>query len=75
MTQEKFYNKISGQTDNGTPQSANIIIRNLSFKTTEDKMRSIFETCGNIKRCRIIMNEDGQSRGFGFIDFESVESA
>ena len=54
----------------GNPESANVIIRNLSFKTTEDDLYEIFQHCGKIKRARVIMNEEGQSRGFGFVDFE-----
>ena len=35
----------------------------------------MFGQCGNIKRVKIVLNEDGQSKGFGFVDFESQESA
>lgn len=69
---EKFYQKVN---NDGSPESANIIIRNLSFKTSEDDLYEMFDHCGKIKRARIILNEEGQSRGFGFVDFEEVESA
>lgn len=65
FTQDKFYNQV--QPDQG--QSANLIIRNLSFHTTEDKLREIFGQCGPIKRCRVIQDAEGNSRGFGFVDF------
>jgi nucleolin len=35
----------------------------------------MFEPCGNIKRVRIIMNDEGRSKGFGFVDFYDVDSA
>lgn len=41
----------------------------------ENKLQEIFDHCGNIRKCRIIQDEEGRSRGFGFVDFENVESA
>ena len=35
----------------------------------------MFETCGSIKRVRIIKNDEGNSKGFGFVDFYEVDSA
>lgn len=35
----------------------------------------MFDPCGSIKRVRIITNEDGRSKGFGFVDFYDVDSA
>ncbi len=60
---------------NNVPQSANIIVRNLPFSMDEQKMQSIFNVCGPIRRCRVIMDQEGNSRGFGFVDFENVEAA
>lgn len=47
----------------------------MSFKTTEDDLSNMFAPFGKIKRVRIIKNEEGNSKGFGFVDFEDVESA
>lgn len=38
-------------------------------------MQSLFDGCGEIVRTRIIKGEDGNSRGFGFVDFSQVEFA
>lgn len=38
-------------------------------------MQEIFGPCGNIKRCRVIVDAEGNSRGFGFVDFENVDGA
>lgn len=38
FTQEKFYTQVNQSNDKGNPESANIIVRNLSFKTNEDKL-------------------------------------
>lgn len=32
----------------------------------------MFEGCGKIRSVRIIKNDEGQSRGFGFVDFMDV---
>ncbi|XP_052266431.1 nucleolin-like isoform X1 [Dreissena polymorpha] len=49
-----------------------LFVRNLSFQVTEDELKEIFE---GSKACRIPPNEYGQSKGFGFVEFESVEDA
>lgn len=51
------------------PESKNVIVRNLPFNVDEDKLYSVFEGCGKIINVRIIKNEEGNSRGFGFVDF------
>lgn len=56
-------------------ESTNIIVRNLPFQADEEILRATFSDCGDIKAVRIMKNEDGSSRGFGFVDFYSVESA
>ena len=47
----------------------NIFVGNLSFGVTEDSLRSLFETYGNVDRVNIITDRDsGQSRGFAFVE-------
>lgn len=42
---------------------------NLSFGTTEDSVRSIFETYGAVQRVNIVTDRDtGQARGFAFVE-------
>lgn len=64
----------SSQNANGV-ESTNIIVRNLSFNVDEERLRSCFSGCGNIKGVRIMKNEENRSKGFGFVDFFNVESA
>ncbi|XP_053392199.1 nucleolin-like isoform X2 [Mercenaria mercenaria] len=49
-----------------------LFVRNLSFQVSEDELKEIFEGC---EACRIPPNEYGQSKGFGFVEFKSVEEA
>ncbi|MGO9094032.1 MAG: RNA recognition motif domain-containing protein [Bryobacteraceae bacterium] len=47
----------------------NIFVGNLSFGTTEDALRSLFEAYGVVERVNIVTDRDtGQPRGFGFVE-------
>ncbi|KRX00657.1 hypothetical protein PPERSA_00884 [Pseudocohnilembus persalinus] len=51
-------------------------IGNLSYKCTDKDLRSFFASCGNILGARIATSrDDGRSRGFGHVDFDSQETA
>ncbi|MCX6620586.1 MAG: RNA-binding protein [Acidobacteria bacterium] len=47
----------------------NIFVGNLSFGTTEDSVRSMFESYGTVDRVNIVTDRDtGQARGFAFVE-------
>ena len=47
----------------------NIFVGNLSFGTTEDTIRSIFEPYGAVDRVNVVTDRDtGQARGFAFVE-------
>jgi cold-inducible RNA-binding protein len=47
----------------------NIFVGNLSFGTTEDTLRSMFDTYGTVDRVNIVTDRDtGQARGFAFVE-------
>ena len=47
----------------------NIFVGNLSFKTTEQDVRTLFETHGSVDRVNIVTDRDtGQPRGFAFVE-------
>lgn len=69
----KFFSKFGKETT--TPESCNVIVRNLPFSFVEDQLYSNFESCGSIRRARVIVDGEGNSRGFGFVDFYDIESA
>ncbi len=47
----------------------NLFIGNMSFKTTETELRSLFEPFGQISRVNVVTDRDtGQARGFGFVE-------
>ena len=46
-----------------------ILERNLDRKTTEEALTALFETCGTVQSCNIVVDkETGESKGFGFVE-------
>jgi cold-inducible RNA-binding protein len=53
-----------------------IYVGNLSFNTTKDGLTEKFSEFGELVDVKVIENyETGQSKGFGFITFESEDGA
>jgi RNA recognition motif-containing protein len=48
-----------------------IHISNIHWKATEDDLRRLFSTYGNVETVRIPTKADGGSKGFGFVVFSS----
>jgi RNA recognition motif-containing protein len=54
----------------------NIYIANLSFGTTEQTVRSLFEAYGTVDRVSIVTDrETGQPKGFGFVEMPNDAEA
>jgi RNA recognition motif-containing protein len=50
-------------------QMKNIFVGNLSFSSTEQDIRRLFEAYGQVDRVNIVTDRDsGQPRGFGFVE-------
>jgi RNA recognition motif-containing protein len=48
-----------------------IYVGNLSFQTTEDQLKDLFEQSGAVETVRIITDRDtGRSKGFGFVEMQ-----
>ena len=44
-------------------------VSNLSFHTTDDNLKELFEKFGNVSSAKVISDrESGRSRGFGFVE-------
>lgn len=54
----------------------NIYVGNLSFSSTEDSIRSMFESHGEVTEVKIVTDRDtGRSRGFAFVEMSNDEEA
>ncbi|MBI4478854.1 MAG: RNA-binding protein [Acidobacteria bacterium] len=53
-----------------------LFVGNMSFQTTEDQLRSLFEPLGQITRVQIITDRDtGRARGFAFVEMPNDDEA
>jgi RNA recognition motif-containing protein len=56
--------------------SAKLFVGNLPHTTTSDELRSLFSEVGPVESCSVIIDrETGRSKGFGFVEMNSIETA
>ncbi|MGB3008633.1 MAG: RNA-binding protein [Chitinophagaceae bacterium] len=54
----------------------NMYVSNLSFQTSDDDLRKLFEQFGAVSSAKVITDrETGRSRGFGFVEMGSNEES
>ena len=54
----------------------NMYVSNLSFHTTDDNLRELFEKFGAVSSAKVITDrESGRSRGFGFVEMSADAEA
>lgn len=60
----------------GTPTTfTNVYFKNVDPSVTKEKLEETFGAHGKITSCAIMQNEKGESKGFGFVNFEKPEEA
>lgn len=60
----------------GLCMSKKIYVGNLSFRTAEDGLYSVFSQFGTVVSAQVIRDKfTAQSRGFGFVEMDQVEAA
>ena len=53
-----------------------LFVGNLPYETTDDELRDVFSSCGQVASARVILSrETGTSKGFGFVEMASDEEA
>jgi polyadenylate-binding protein len=55
--------------------SGNIFVKNLSTEVDSKNLHDLFKRFGSILTCKVMTDEDGKSRGYGFIHFKEDNSA
>ncbi|XP_027363185.1 polyadenylate-binding protein 7-like [Abrus precatorius] len=53
----------------------NVFVKNLAESIDNARLHDLFKKFGNILSSKVVMSEDGRSKGHGFVQFESEESA
>lgn len=53
----------------------NVYVKNISPEATEDDFRQLFEQYGDVTSSSLARDQEGKSRGFGFVNFTTHESA
>jgi len=52
-----------------------LFVASLSFKIRDADLAEIFSTVGNVVSAKVIMDRDGRSKGFGFVEMATSEDA
>jgi nucleolin len=55
--------------------SKTLFVKNLAWAADQDKVFEFFSDCGTVADVRIAQDENGRSRGFGHVEFETEEAA
>ncbi|RYP47934.1 hypothetical protein DL768_006089 [Monosporascus sp. mg162] len=53
----------------------NVYVKNINTEATEDEFRQLFEKYGDVTSSSLARDGEGKSRGFGFVNFTTHESA
>ena len=56
-------------------QGVNLYIKNLEDDVDDDKLRAEFEPFGTVTSCKVMRDDKGTSKGFGFVCFSSPDEA
>jgi len=56
-------------------QGRNLFVKNIEDHISEDKFKKVFEPYGSIVSIRLMTNEKGVSKGFGFVCYSTREEA
>ncbi|KAF5816929.1 putative RNA recognition motif domain, nucleotide-binding alpha-beta plait domain superfamily [Helianthus annuus] len=67
--------KFMRKSERKEPEFTNVYVKNLESDFTENQLKDKFSEYGNVTSVVIMKDADGGSRGFGFVNFESPDSA
>lgn len=61
--------------DQSKQRFTNLYVKNISLDVTEDELRDLFGAFGRVSSLLIQRDDHNNSKGFGFVNFESTEDA
>lgn len=68
----RYEHNLKGNT---TAAKTNVYVRNIADSVTDEDLRNLFKEFGDVKSCVVMKYPNGTSKGFGFCDFATSESA
>ncbi|KAF6171005.1 hypothetical protein GIB67_028566 [Kingdonia uniflora] len=60
---------------NGSPIFTNVYIKNISETTTDEDLKKVFGNYGPVTSAVVMKDSNGDSRGFGFVNFKNPDDA
>ncbi|KAF1932503.1 RNA-binding domain-containing protein [Didymella exigua CBS 183.55] len=57
------------------PPNNTVYVGNLYYEVTADQVKRVFSRFGEVNNVRIVLDNRGLSRGFGYVEFKNIEDA
>ncbi|OIW12575.1 hypothetical protein TanjilG_04739 [Lupinus angustifolius] len=70
-----FVRRVERARANGSPKFTNVYVKNLSETHTDEDLQQLFGPYGTITSATVMKDANGKSRCFGFVNFQSPDSA
>ncbi|KAE9611375.1 hypothetical protein Lal_00011575 [Lupinus albus] len=70
-----FVRRVERARTNGSPKFTNVYVKNLSETHTDEDLKQLFGPYGTITSATVMKDANGKSRCFGFVNFQSPDSA
>ena len=61
--------------DTGVDKFTNLYVKNLDESVTDDTLQKVFGEIGTLSSAIVMKDEEGKSKGFGFVNYENSEDA
>eukprot|EP00899_Mesostigma_viride_P005612 jgi/Mesvir1/15051/Mv14703-RA.1 len=71
----KFLKRTDRARDGREPQFTNVFVKNLDLSVDNDKLKEMFSKFGEVSNVIVMCDNEGKSKGFGFVNFKDHEAA